>query len=259
MATRTTAYKRLAEAIRQRILDGEWRAGQQLPTEQRLCDEFSASRITVRRALQIMEEELLVRRRQGSGTFVSTTPVRKIPILNTDFFASVVRPAPDLNRRVESSGWIEADDDLAEQLDAVPGDKILHAVRVDELRGEPVASDELWLPGRIASDLDADDMAELDFLDRWQAVENIRLDYGTQSIEATRARAPLTGLLQVRSGDPLLKETNTLYLIAGQRAGLFVSHYRHDYFRFDATVAIRAAPGNSMDSREGSEIGGKRD
>jgi GntR family transcriptional regulator len=259
MATRTTAYKRLAETIRQRILDGEWRAGQQLPTEQSLCDDFSASRITVRRALQIMEEELLVRRRQGSGTFVSPTPVRKIPILNTDFFASVARHAPDLKRLVKSSDWIEADIDLAEQLDIMPGDKLLHAVRYDELRAEPVATDELWIPSRIASGLGIDDLAELDFLDRWQAVENIRLDYGTQSIEAVKARAPLTGRLKVRSGDPLLRETNTIYLAAGRRAGLFISHYRHDYFRFDATIAIGANPGtlkSAGDSRADSKIGG---
>lgn len=240
MATRTTttAYKRLAESIRQRILAGEWQPGEQLPTEQRLCEEFSASRITVRRALQIMEEELLIRRRQGSGTFVSPTPVRKIPILNTDFFGSVTRHAPDLLRRVEESNWIDADEALAEQLDTVPGDRVLHAVRVDELRGEPVAADELWLPGRLAAELDTDDLTELDFLARWQAVQSIRLDYGTQTIEAAKARAPWVGLLAVRSGEPLLKETNTLYLVTGQRAGLFVSHYRHDYFRFDATIAI---------------------
>jgi DNA-binding GntR family transcriptional regulator len=252
MSARTTAYNRLADIIRQRILAGEWRAGRQLPTEQQLCEDFSASRITVRRALQILEEELLIRRRQGSGTFVSPTPVRKIPILNTDFVASIERHAPDLQRRVEQSGWVKADDDLAEKLDTAAGDRLLHAVRVDELRGDPVAVDELWLLGRIASEISDDDLAELDFFDRWQAVQKVRLDYGTQRIEAVKARSPLTGLLRVRSGDPFLKETNTLYLVGGQTAGLFVSHYRHDYFRFDATVAIRTAP---RVSRAASEIG----
>jgi DNA-binding GntR family transcriptional regulator len=239
MTVRTTAYKRLAETLRQRILGGAWQPGQQLPTEQRLCAEFGASRITVRRALQIMEEELLVRRRQGSGTFVSPTPARKIPILNTDFYASIARHAPDLQRRVESQCRIAANMEQAEQLDTLPGDTLLHAVRVDVLRGEPVAADELWVPERFASELDAEDLTELDFLDHWQAVQDIRLEYGTQTIEATRARAPLSGLLGVRSGEPLLKETNLLFLLGGQRAGLFISHYRHDYFRFDATVAFR--------------------
>ncbi|MEZ6191067.1 MAG: GntR family transcriptional regulator [Phycisphaerales bacterium] len=243
MATQTTtAYKRLAEAIRQRILGGEWRAGEQIPTEHRLCEEFSASRITVRRALQIMEEERLIHRRQGSGTFVSPTPVRKIPILNTDFFASVVRHAPELRRRVEANEWVQADEYLAGQLETVPGERLLHAVRVDELRGEPVAADELWLPGRMADRLDAEDLTEMNFLVRWQAVEGIRLDYGTQSIEAVKARSPWAGLLDVRSGEPLLKETNTLYLLNGQRAGLFVSHYRPDCFRFDATVPMGGGP-----------------
>jgi len=239
MTARTTAYNRLADTLRHRILGGHWQAGQQLPTEQALCETFSASRITVRRALQILEEELLVRRRQGSGTFVSPTPTRKIPILNTDYFGSIVRHAPDLQRRIQQSVWVQADDNLAEQLDVLPGDKLLHTVRVDELRGDPVAGDELWLPERFASLVTEDHLAGLDFLDHWQAIENITLDYGTQTIEAARARAPWTGLLNVRSGEPLLRETNILYLTSGQRAAAIVSYYRHDYFRFDATIAIK--------------------
>lgn len=244
MTTRTTAYNRLADTLRHSILGGRWQPGQQLPTEQALCKTFGASRITVRRALQILEEELLVRRRQGSGTFVSPTPTRKIPILNTDYFGSIVRHAPDLRRRIESSGWFQADDGLAEQLDVLPGDRLLHTVRVDELRGDPVAGDELWLPERFASQITADNLSGLDFLDHWQAIQNIKLDYGTQTIEAARARSPWTNLLNVRSGEPLLRETNILYLTSGQRAAAIISYYRHDYFRFDATISIK--PGDAV-------------
>src|SRR5690349_12052304 len=81
----TTAYSFIADVLRREIIRGKIRAGGKMPTERELCARFFASRITVRRALQILADELLIVRRQGTGTFVSGKPSRKIPLLNTDF------------------------------------------------------------------------------------------------------------------------------------------------------------------------------
>jgi len=70
-----TAYNQMAQTLRERILSAAWKPGAQLPTERSLCDSFAVSRITVRRALQILEEESLVLRRQGRGTYVNARPV----------------------------------------------------------------------------------------------------------------------------------------------------------------------------------------
>ena len=97
MGTRkATAYNMVAEALRNRILRNELQPGRQLPSEHELCREFRTSRITIRRAMQLLEEELLVRRRQGSGTFVTAKPARKIPVLSAKFDASLKRHAPEV-------------------------------------------------------------------------------------------------------------------------------------------------------------------
>ncbi|MEX0612941.1 MAG: GntR family transcriptional regulator, partial [Pirellulales bacterium] len=83
-----TAYQYVADALRRQVLDGWLGPGQVLPPERELCKQFSASRITVRRALQILADEMLIERRQGIGTFVSPAPSRRIPLLNTDFSGS---------------------------------------------------------------------------------------------------------------------------------------------------------------------------
>jgi len=46
----------------------------------------------VRRAMQILEQEHLVERRQGAGTFAASTTLRKISILNAEFFGSISPP-----------------------------------------------------------------------------------------------------------------------------------------------------------------------
>ncbi len=68
-------YERLKEHIRQQITAGDLRQGDQLPTEAAFCEQFSVSRITVRKALAELIREGLLESRQGKGTFVCNKTV----------------------------------------------------------------------------------------------------------------------------------------------------------------------------------------
>jgi GntR family transcriptional regulator len=64
-------YLQLATLMRRRIETGEWGAGSQIPTLDELAREFGLARVTIRQALEILETEGLLRRRQGLGTFIA--------------------------------------------------------------------------------------------------------------------------------------------------------------------------------------------
>ena len=61
-------YAGVAQALMLEISEGKYEVGDNLPTEQELCNRFSVSRSTVRQALSEIEAAGLVERRQGSGT-----------------------------------------------------------------------------------------------------------------------------------------------------------------------------------------------
>ena len=105
MSKSTTAYSQVADALCRRMLTGKLQPGEMLPPERELCEQFASSRITIRRALQILVEDMLVVRRQGSGTYVSATASRKIPLLNADFYGSLSLHAPDISRQLECREW----------------------------------------------------------------------------------------------------------------------------------------------------------
>lgn len=67
-------YCKLREEIRGRIARGELAPGDRLPSERVLAQRSGYSRITVRAALAELVHEGLLRRVQGSGTFVAETP-----------------------------------------------------------------------------------------------------------------------------------------------------------------------------------------
>lgn len=64
-------YKQLFEVIEQQISDGELKEGQQLMTEAELSAEYGVSRITVRKALELLVEDGILVKRQGVGAFVA--------------------------------------------------------------------------------------------------------------------------------------------------------------------------------------------
>lgn len=64
-------YRHIFDTLRQKISSGEYPPGQKLPTEAELMRLFSVSRTTVSRAMRDMELLGLIRRRRGSGTYVS--------------------------------------------------------------------------------------------------------------------------------------------------------------------------------------------
>jgi GntR family transcriptional regulator len=64
-------YLQLATLMRRRIETGEWAAGAQIPTLDELARAFGLARVTVRQALEILESEGLLHRRQGRGTFIA--------------------------------------------------------------------------------------------------------------------------------------------------------------------------------------------
>lgn len=127
------AYQQIADDIRQRILDGVYQAGDKLPTESDLMDEYGVSRIVIRNATQALQNEGLVTKRQGAGTFVrEQRPLRKR--LSVDLYGKRPTSSP-MKRATEAEGrrseWeyqtrrTTATKAVAERLAIQPGDEVV--------------------------------------------------------------------------------------------------------------------------------------
>lgn len=68
--SRIPLYVQVATTLRRRIEDGHWRPGEKISTIDELQAEFEVARVTIRQAVNLLQQEGLVRRQQGKGTFV---------------------------------------------------------------------------------------------------------------------------------------------------------------------------------------------
>ena len=68
----TPLYQRLVDSIKSQIADGTLKENDRLCSEQEISKEFQVSRITVRKALEILADEGYIVKRQGVGTFIAS-------------------------------------------------------------------------------------------------------------------------------------------------------------------------------------------
>ena len=71
-------YLQVADVLRREIAEGVFRDGQTLMTEEELRFRFNVSRQTICQAIALLEEDGLVDRRRGSGTYVRHGPRRRM-------------------------------------------------------------------------------------------------------------------------------------------------------------------------------------
>ena len=67
-------YRRIADDLRNRITNGDLAAGDALPSEAAIVEEYGVARGTARAALAALETEGLVEARHGKGRFVRRRP-----------------------------------------------------------------------------------------------------------------------------------------------------------------------------------------
>ena len=73
----TPLFQQLAETLRAAIDAGEYPPGSRLPTENELCERYSVSRVTVRKALDELSQGEFLVRKPGKGTFVTEKKIQR--------------------------------------------------------------------------------------------------------------------------------------------------------------------------------------
>jgi GntR family transcriptional regulator len=135
---RKTLTQVAQQELRQAITGGTFRPGSQLPTEAELCEMLGVSRTVVREALRMLEDDGLVARRHGVGTFVRNHPILK----NLNFNFGITEMIESAGRKSRTSHLAiqkeNADREKAEQLRVPLGTPLVTVERVRTADGRPV-------------------------------------------------------------------------------------------------------------------------
>lgn len=134
----TPVYAQLAAVVRRRIADETYPPGSRLPAESALAKSFGVSPMTARQAIGVLAQEGLVRRVQGSGTFV-----RRIEVSKTSFTLGSMREVfadlENLEVKILKAAIEKPGGKAAQLLKTKEGDRLVAVERLIRHRGLPFA------------------------------------------------------------------------------------------------------------------------
>ncbi|MBN4047513.1 GntR family transcriptional regulator [Acidimicrobiaceae bacterium AH-315-P05] len=201
---RTIRYRQIADDVRRRLRTDEFGPGDVLASENELAAEHGASRVTVRRALELLRDDGLVDSRQGFGWFVAAAPVAQSLSVMSTIEAQLEASGAVADRQVLTFSFIEAPADVAEQLGV---EQVLEVRRCNLADGHPFARVTVWCPTELAADMSRNEVESSTF------VELIGGEFGgaRQTIGAIAADEDDAEILRVPVGSPLLRARRLTY------------------------------------------------
>ncbi len=240
-------YHRVADTIRDRIVNGTYRVGERIPGGAELEHEFSVSDITIRRALDILSRAGWVRRNRGVGTTVlKSDGAGVLDIRISGNFVDWLETASGAGRRIEQRvlkiDRIKATPRIAQLLRIDAAASVWRMQRIRSMRGQPISYHINYGTIDTCGHITTRDMSG-----KRTFVEALRIHCSTdllrmeQQVEAITANLDLSKLLNIEFGAPLFFVENQYVGDAGAAIALTHLYLRADRYRYRTSIALPQA------------------
>lgn len=240
-------YLLVAEALQHRIEHQE--PGSLLPAEHQLARQFGVSRVTIRRALGLLERSGLISRERGRGTTVNPPKITRW-LIAYPFEEDLRRRGIQVDTRILDYRPREAPPEFVAQLMGLP-----ETARVGSLAllrvvdGRVVCYDRRYLPPAIAVRFDpvlVEHRAVPEILEELGGMPIREVDWETEIVSASRDVAEALG---ITPGVLVLVNSGPHFFEDGTPAQVVVMSYRIDRVKFRFTVDRHAKNPGTIEAR----------
>ena len=237
-------YLQIVDVLRAEIVGR--RAGERIDSEPALAERFGVSRFTVTRAVELLVDEGLIRRRQGLGSFVAPPPLRRQPSYLASFTQAVAAQGRLASHRLLAFGptaWREG-------LPYGPGQKLVRFDRLRLVDDMPTALHASVLAAEIAEriGLNAEAAANPHFSLYGRFAEaGVVVARGVETLRARAASGEERRLLELGDDAVVMEVTRLTYDATGALIDVVDAVYDARRYAYQAEIrsAAAAAPGST--------------
>ncbi|MFW3652565.1 GntR family transcriptional regulator [Vagococcus fluvialis] len=225
-------YKKVAENIKQKINTGEY--VEKLPTEDDLLKEFEVSRNTIRSAVNMLVDQAILYRVQGSGVYIRE--IEREDAINLSLIKSVPNSFNHhkIETKVLNHELIEADQDLANQFKVPVGSPVYQFERLRVKDGKPFLLEYCYYNKKVIPYLGRE-ILEASVFEYIEKDLNKKIGFADRYITAEKVNKEEAELLEVSIGDPALVNNEKIFLANGE---LFsISRVLHHYLLTEMYVS----------------------
>lgn len=225
-------YFQVKRSLSDQILSGRLPAGEQIPSESALTASFRVSRVVVRQALQLLEDEGLIYRVRGKGTFVTDDVDKdRIPRLS-GYLEDLINIGLAMEVKVLEFGLRKATADLVPILDVDEGSDVFFVKRLRLVDGRPFSVIHNFVPYDIGKQIPLEALESEPLMQLIETRTGESIDWASEVFQAVSADSELAGLLEVDIVAPILKMILTAYSPNGRVVNLAHVFYRSDRYNY---------------------------
>ena len=226
-------YQQIKALLLQNLEQGEWNAGEMIPSETELAVRYKVSQGTVRKAIDELTAEKLLVRRQGRGTFVAThqEPINRFRFLRMQKNDG---EAFQTFSRVLSVDFAVPPAEVRERLQLPENQQATVISRLLSFGDEPAVFEHIWLPEEIFSNVSMEKLLNYrGGLYGWfEAEYNVRMIRAVEHLSAQLASIEVAQRLSVPTNSPLLYIERVSYTYAEQPVEVRLGWYSTQHYHY---------------------------
>jgi GntR family transcriptional regulator len=237
-------YIQIAEGLISQIEARELLPGDQLPSERELSLKLNVNRMTLRRALRVLESQGFIVRKHGVGTFVSAPKIDRQMDEVYRFTLGIKQRGLTPGARIISLEVIMLDASLAGELALPMSSPAYRIIRLRSINQEPVLIESYTIPLARFPGLDDFDLEQRSIYEVMEREYRITIARARQSFEPVAASVFESELLGVELRSPLMLERRVTFDTNDRPVEVGKDRYRGDRFRFVTETAPFELKGN---------------
>lgn len=207
----TPLYLQISDDIQVQIINGTLLADEKLPTEKHYMDLYSVSRVTVRKAMDELEERGLIEKRKNKGCYVRKNSSSDSPPLKTSVYTILEDRGIQVSSKILKMELIEPDESLRKELNCKSDEKVIEILRLRLGNDKPFAVQKIWLAEKRFPDFNPWKLCN-DSLRRIMVEDyHCSLSHSEESISARMPDSEIAELLNISESTPIIFITSRVY------------------------------------------------
>ena len=223
-------YYVVRETLRREITEF-MKPGDQLPTEPELIERMRVSRITIRYALEQLQNEGLIRREQGRGTFVAFPSVRPGLSGLTSFLDDITASGQKPGTRALRVARVISPPQRYGSLRIAPTTPLIRVEKIRLANGDPISLETSFILMEIAGHWKKKHVEQKPIFDLEKA-QGIKLSRGVVEITTAAANTETAKHLHIKKSAPLLRVDRVVYDTTDRAIEYDILLYRSDRVRY---------------------------
>lgn len=231
-------YIQISNDIRNKILDGTFKANERLPFEKDLCIKYSGSKMTIKRALDNLVNEGLIVKRRGSGTFVKDMSQQDISHLsNANEFRGLTAENSfrNISSQILEFNVISSNDEIEKNLNLSKEEFVYNILRVRCIDSVPKVIEHTYMPINLVTGLTKKHCLSsiYEYIE-----ENLKLKIqsANRTITVRKSSSFEQKYLELSDGDPVAVVTQTGFLENGRAFEYSICVHSYKYFQFKTII-----------------------